>query len=78
MGIEREILLSLPTLSVLNLLDGRRSGAQVAQTLAAAVCGERADGRGGAAADCWVGDCGSGGGGGGGVQEVVREEVREE
>ena len=27
-------MLSLPTLSVLNLLDGRRSGAQVAQTLA--------------------------------------------
>ena len=33
-GDRREILLSLPTLSVLNLLDGRRSGAQVAQTLA--------------------------------------------
>ena len=33
-GERREILLSLPTLSVLNLLDGRRSGAEVAQTLA--------------------------------------------
>ena len=33
-GDRREILLSLPTLSVLNLLDGRRSGAEVAQTLA--------------------------------------------
>ena len=33
-GERREILLSLPTLSVLNLLDGRRSGADVAQTLA--------------------------------------------
>ena len=33
-GERREILLSLPTLSVLNLLNGRRSGADVAQTLA--------------------------------------------
>ena len=33
-GDQREILLSLPTLSVLNLLDGQRSGAEVAQTLA--------------------------------------------
>ena len=33
-GAQREILLSLPTLSVLNLLDGQRSGAEVAQTLA--------------------------------------------
>lgn len=33
-GDKREILLSLPTLSVLNLMDGRRSGAEVAQTLA--------------------------------------------
>lgn len=33
-GARREILLSLPTLSVLNLMDGRRSGAEVAQTLA--------------------------------------------
>ena len=33
-GDKREVLLSLPTLSVLNLLDGRRSGAEVAQTLA--------------------------------------------
>lgn len=33
-GDTREILLSLPTLSVLNLMDGQRSGAQVAQTLA--------------------------------------------
>lgn len=33
-GDRRELLLSLPTLSVLNLLDGQRSGAQVAQTLA--------------------------------------------
>ena len=33
-GDTRELLLSLPTLSVLNLLDGQRSGAQVAQTLA--------------------------------------------
>ena len=33
-GDRREILLSLPTLSVLNLMDGRRSGAEVAQTLA--------------------------------------------
>ena len=33
-GEKRELLLSLPTLSVLNLLDGQRSGAQVAQTLA--------------------------------------------
>ncbi len=34
-GDKREILLSLPTLSVLNLLDGQRSGAQVAQAMAA-------------------------------------------
>ncbi|MDE2904142.1 MAG: NAD(P)/FAD-dependent oxidoreductase [Chloroflexota bacterium] len=33
-GEKRELLLSLPTLSVLNLLDGQQSGAQVAQTLA--------------------------------------------
>ena len=33
-GDSREILLSLPTLSVLNLMDGRRSGAEVAQALA--------------------------------------------
>lgn len=33
-GDKREILLSLPTLSVLNLLDGQRSGAQVAQAMA--------------------------------------------
>ena len=33
-GDKREILLSLPTLSVLNLMDGRRSGAEVARTLA--------------------------------------------
>ena len=33
-GEKREILLSLPTLSVLNLMDGRRSGAEVARTLA--------------------------------------------
>ncbi len=33
-GDRREIFLSLPTLSVLNLMNGRRSGAEVAQTLA--------------------------------------------
>ena len=33
-GDKREILLSLPTLSVLNLMDGRRSGAEVAQAMA--------------------------------------------
>ena len=33
-GDRREILLSLPTLSVLNLMDGTRSGAEVARTLA--------------------------------------------
>ena len=33
-GDRREISLSLPTLSVLNLMNGRRSGAEVAQTLA--------------------------------------------
>ena len=33
-GDTREILLSLPTLSLLNLMDGRRSGAEVARTLA--------------------------------------------
>lgn len=33
-GDRREIVLSLPTLSVLNLLDGRRSGAEVAQAMA--------------------------------------------
>ena len=33
-GDRREILLSLPTLSVLNLMDGRRRGAEVARTLA--------------------------------------------
>ena len=38
-GDRREILLSLPTLSVLNLLDGKRSGAEVAQTLAARFSG---------------------------------------
>ena len=38
-GDKREVLLSLPTLSVLNLLDGRRSGAEVAQTLAARFAG---------------------------------------
>ena len=36
---KREVVLSLPTLSVLNLLDGRRSGAEVAQTLAARFAG---------------------------------------
>ncbi len=38
-GDKREVVLSLPTLSVLNLLDGRRSGAEVAQTLAARFAG---------------------------------------
>jgi len=33
-GDRREIFLSLPTLSVLNLMNGRRSGTEVAQTLA--------------------------------------------
>ena len=33
-GDTREILLSLPTLSVLNLMDGRRSGADVARAMA--------------------------------------------
>lgn len=33
-GDRREILLSLPTLSVLNLFDGQRNGAEVAQALA--------------------------------------------
>ena len=33
-GDKREILLSLPTLSVLNLIDGTRSGADVAQAMA--------------------------------------------
>lgn len=33
-GDKREILLSLPTLSVLNLFDGQRNGAEVAQALA--------------------------------------------